>query len=214
MEAKRKGVARVEAFLDMMTYKNSGNNSHNNSHNNNNNNNAEDLSNGATSDDRNESSKNVTDDDNKNCSTATSSSQSPSPPTFSSSSPEESLNSLALSKMMARPRPWKKRHRHFEVETNNSDLGGSNNSSPGSCQSRPAAKREFETSRSPPISHKLLRPNKEHSDKLAAIHNSGKRSSGNMVSDEENTGTSFSSGSDSSISSNNSKDQKKSFAPI
>jgi len=50
VEAKRKGVARVEAFLDMMTYKNSGNNSHNNSHNNNNNNNnAEDLSNGATS---------------------------------------------------------------------------------------------------------------------------------------------------------------------
>lgn len=41
--------------------------------------------------------------------------------------------SLALSKMMARPRPWKKRHRHFEVETNNSDLGGSNNSSPGNC---------------------------------------------------------------------------------
>jgi hypothetical protein len=39
--------------------------------------------------------------------------------------------SLALSKMMARPRPWKKRHRHFEVEVNNSDLGGSNNSSPG-----------------------------------------------------------------------------------
>lgn len=25
--------------------------------------------------------------------------------------------SLALSKIMARPRPWKKRHRHFEIET-------------------------------------------------------------------------------------------------
>ena len=45
VEAKRKGVARVEAFLDMMTYKNGGNNNSNN----NNNNNAEDLSNGATS---------------------------------------------------------------------------------------------------------------------------------------------------------------------
>ena len=44
VEAKRKGVARVEAFLDMMTYKNGGNNNSNN-----NNNNAEDLSNGATS---------------------------------------------------------------------------------------------------------------------------------------------------------------------
>jgi hypothetical protein len=79
VESKRKGVARVEAFLDMMTYK--GN---------------DDASNGASSDDRNEanspSKSNDKDEENKNSSTTTSSSQSPSPPTFSSSSPDESLN--------------------------------------------------------------------------------------------------------------------------
>ena len=77
VEAKRKGVARVEAFLDMMSFKGYDN----------------------SNDDRNDASsmstatsKAMHNEEAKNSSTATSSSQSPSPPTFSSSSPEESMN--------------------------------------------------------------------------------------------------------------------------
>ena len=58
------------------------------------------------------------------------------------------------------------------------------------------SKREFESSRSP-ISHKLLRPNKDP----AVAEKS--------VSDEENSGTSFSSGSDSPISLNKSANEAK-----
>ena len=81
VEAKRKGVARVEAFLDMMSFKANG-----------------DASNDARSDVTSmvtKASKMIQNDEAKYAaSTATSSSQSPSPPTFSSPSPEESINRL------------------------------------------------------------------------------------------------------------------------
>ena len=77
VEAKRKGVARVEAFLDMMSFKANG-----------------DASNDVTSMVT-KASKMIQNDEAKYAtSTATSSSQSPSPPTFSSPSPEESINRL------------------------------------------------------------------------------------------------------------------------
>ena len=77
VEAKRKGVARVEAFLDMMSFK--GNDTSNDERN--------DASSMSTT-----TSKATQNEEAKNSSTATSSSQSPSPPTFSSPSPEESMN--------------------------------------------------------------------------------------------------------------------------
>ena len=45
--------------------------------------------------------------------------------------------SLALSKIMARPRPWKKRHRHFDIETSQFDEGPASNAAQGSWPIRP-----------------------------------------------------------------------------